>query len=659
MPPKSTVLAPTQRLVALRQLLSEQGLHGVVIPRFDAYQGEVVAPHDERLAYVTGFTGSAGIALVTIDRALLFVDGRYQVQARREVDLAVFEIEHFFGAPVEQWLELHAQSGQRIGVNPMLVPGKLFDLLQAALERAGGTLVSLDADLVDVIWPDQPEPPLGAIKPFPLAFAGEGSASKRARIASALKQFDADMLVETQPDNIAWLLNIRGSDIAHTPVAHSAVLLDSNGTAEWFVDARKLPNDQGDILTDGLNLRPADGLLDAIAQRAPGRVVAVDPAFAPVAVRQGVERAGGKVVSRFSPVTLAKAVKNPVELGGFRQAHLEDGVAWVEFIAWLLEQGPKRLAAGDPITEIEAQAELLKFRRQREHFVEESFSPIAASGSNAAMCHYSAKPGTNAAITDELPFLIDTGGQYFGGTTDATRTIMFGTPSAEVRRTYTAVLQGFIALMTAQFPTTASGHYLDALARRPLWDLGLDFDHGTGHGVGHFLSVHEHPHRFAKVVNTFTFEPGVIMTIEPGYYKEGGFGLRVENQVEVVAGAPGFLRFDTLTLVPVDLSMVDAAQLNRSDIVFLDTYHARVRAALADRVSPRAQATSQPPPRPSTSSSASNLSPRKGQAHALVKDGYSGGSACRGRGGPHRHRRRHRCAGDNDRRQAAPSQRGR
>ncbi|MET3900762.1 Xaa-Pro aminopeptidase [Devosia sp. UYZn731] len=579
-------IEPGQRLAALRSALSAASLDGVVIPRFDAYQGEVVAPHDERLAYMTGFTGSAGIALVTADRAVVFVDGRYQVQVRREVDLSAFEIEHFYDAPIEQWLERHAVAGQRFGVNTMLVPGRLFDLLEAGLGRAGAELVGLEADLVDTIWPDQPEPPLGAIKPFPLAFAGEDSATKRNRIAAALGRIGADLLVETQPDNIAWLLNIRGGDIARTPVAHSTLLLDRTGTAEWFVDARKLPNDRTAIVSDGLQISPAEGLLDAIAQRGQGNVIAVDPAFAPVAVRQAVERAGGSVVSQFSPVTLAKAVKNPVEINGFRRAHVEDGVAWVEFIAWLMAEGPRRLAAGDPVTEMEAQAELLKFREQRQDFVEESFSPIAAAGSNAAMCHYSSKPDTNAPITAELPFLLDTGGQYFGGTTDATRTFMLGTPTAEVRRTYTAVLQGFIALMTAQFPTTATGHYLDALARRPLWDLGLDFDHGTGHGVGHFLSVHEHPHRFGKVVNPFTFEPGVIMTIEPGYYSEGGFGLRVENQVEVVAGAPGFLRFDTLTLVPIELSMVDAEQLNRSDIAFLDAYHARVRAALAGRLSP-------------------------------------------------------------------------
>jgi len=581
--------AANSRLMALRQQLVERGLDGVIVPRFDAYQGEVVAPRDERLAYVTGFTGSAGIALITQDRAILFVDGRYQVQARHEIDLGAFEIAHFFNTPIEQWLANNAKAGQRIGVNPMLVPHRLYELLTTNLLRAGGELVGVDADLVDAIWADQPGPPLGPIKPFPLEFAGEDSASKLGRIAEVLKQQDANLLVETQPDNIAWLLNIRGSDIAKTPIAHSMLLLDNGGMAEWFVDERKLPNDREPILSEGLTISSADGLTAAIARRAPGKTVVIDPAFAPVAMRQAVERAGGVVVHQFSPITLAKAVNNSVELDGFRSAHIEDSIAWVEFVAWLTEEAPKRFADGKPITELEAQAEFLRLRQQRVNFVEESFTPISASGSNAAMCHYSAKPSTDAPITTELPYLIDSGGQYLGGTTDATRTIMLGKPTDEITRTYTAVLKGFIALMTAQFPVGTTGHHLDALARRPLWDLGLDYDHGTGHGVGHFLSVHEHPHRFGKAVNAHPFVAGVIMTIEPGYYKDGGFGLRVENQVEVREGAPGFLRFETLTLVPIDMGMADMSELTRVEIAFIDAYHAQVRAALTGKLSPRAE----------------------------------------------------------------------
>lgn len=578
---------------ALRQLrgkLTQAGLYGVVVPRFDPYQGEVVAPHDERLAFLTGFSGSAGIAAVTADHAVLFVDGRYQVQVRAEVDTRQFEIAHFFDFPIETWLEQKLPRGQRIGINPMLVPSTLYAKLKAAMDRTGGELVLLETDLVDAIWPDQPPPPIAPIQAFPLRWAGETSASKRRRIGARLEQAGADFLVETQPDNIAWLLNIRGGDIAHTPIAHSAAIVGRDGQVDWFVDERKLPNDRSGIETDGLAVRPADGLIAAVRERAGNKTVLVDPGFAPVAVRLSVEAAGGIPLLQFSPVTLAKAVKNEVELEGFRQAHIQDGVAWTEFLAWLDAEVPVRLAAGNAITELEAQSQLLAFRRAGVDFVEDSFGAISASGSNAAMCHYASKPQTNAPLTGELPYLIDSGGQYWGGTTDATRTMTFGPASGAVRQTYTAVLKGFVALMTAQFPPTAQGHHLDALARRPLWDLGLDYDHGTGHGVGHFLSVHEHPHRFGKTVNAHGFEPGVVMTIEPGYYREGAFGLRVENQVEVVAGVAGFLRFETLTLVPIDVAMAEIEALTTAEIGFLNAYHARVRKALAGRLSPRAAA---------------------------------------------------------------------
>jgi Xaa-Pro aminopeptidase len=583
-----TLSRPAKALADLRSKLDEAGLYGIVVPRFDPYQGEVVAPHDERLAFLTGFSGSAGIAAVTPDHAVLFVDGRYQVQARGEVDTALFEIAHFYDFPIETWLAAKLPKGKHIGINPMLVPSALYAKLELALARTGGELVLLQVDLIDAIWPDQPPPPLAPIRAFPLHWAGEDSASKRRRIGAALEKAGADFLVETQPDNIAWLLNIRGGDIAHTPIAHSTAIIDRDGRVDWFVDDRKLPNDRSEIEADGLAVQPADGLIAAVRERAADKTALVDPGFAPVAVRLAVETSGGKTLLQFSPVTLAKAVKNNVELAGFREAHMQDGVAWTEFLAWLDAEVPLRLAAGNSITELEAQAQLLGFRRAGMDFVEDSFGPISASGSNAAMCHYASKPETNAPLTGELPYLIDSGGQYWGGTTDATRTMHFGPASAAVRQTYTAVLKGFVALMTAQFPPTAQGHHLDALARRPLWDLGLDYDHGTGHGVGHFLSVHEHPHRFGKAVNAHGFEPGVVMTIEPGYYREGAFGLRVENQVEVVAGAAGFLRFETLTLVPIDLAMADIPALTPAEIGFLNAYHAQVRKALTGRLSPRA-----------------------------------------------------------------------
>lgn len=576
------------RLEALRAHIGSLGIDGVIVPRFDAHQGEYCAPHDERLRYLSGFTGSAGIALVTAAGAVIFVDGRYQVQVRKEVDLEAFEISHFYDFPLERWLGEKLPRNMRIGFNPMLIPSDLYERLKTAMDTAGGDLVPLDSDPVDAIWPDQPAPPTGRISSF--ASAGEAAVDKRRRIGARLAELGADFLVETQPDNIAWLLNVRGSDVKYTPLPQSFLLLDKSGETEWFVDERKLPNDRDAYELEAVKTRSPADLLAGIAARSNGRRALVDPRFASVATALAVTGAGGSVLSETSPITVAKAIKNGTELDGFRSSHVSDGVALAEFMSWLADNVAAREAAGNPITELEAEDKLLAFRQQGDGFVEPSFRSISASAANAAMCHYASSVETNAALTTRDVYLIDSGGQYLNGTTDVTRTTAFAPVSDEVRRTYTAVLKGFIALMTAQFPLAARGHHLDALARRPLWDLGLDYDHGTGHGVGHFLSVHEHPQRFGKVVNNYEFAPGVIMTIEPGYYREGAFGLRVENQVETVAAAPGFLRFETLTLAPIDLSLADVSALTREEIAWLDGYHARVRQALSGQLSPSARA---------------------------------------------------------------------
>lgn len=577
-------------LPALRRHLTALGLDGVIVPRFDAHQGENVAPHDERLHYVTGFSGSAGIALVLADRAVIFVDGRYQVQVRKEIEPGQITVSHFYDFPIERWIETHLGEGKRIGLNPMLAPGDLHARLDKAISAAGGTLVALHTDPVDAIWTNQPPPPLGRISPFPVTFAGETSRSKRERIAHKLADLGADMMVEAQPDNIAWLLNVRGSDIANMPMPHSFLLLDRSGDVEWFVDGRKLPNDRADFELDNVVVRSPETMLEALGQRAEGQSVLVDPQFAPAAAALAVTNANGRVVAAMSPLTIAKAVKNGVELQGFREAHVEDGVAWTEFMAWLHDTVPGREAAGNPVTELEAEARILEFRQPGRNFAGASFRTISASGANAAMCHYASSEATNAPITSNGPYLVDSGGQYFTGTTDATRTTAFGPVGDHIRNAYTAVLKGFIALMTAQFPVGTTGHQLDALARRPLWDLGLDFDHGTGHGVGHYLAVHEHPQRFGKVYNPHALEAGVIMTVEPGYYRENEFGLRIENQVETVAGPPGFLRFETLTLTPIDLRLANWAALTEKEKSFVNDYHRRVREALSGRLSAAAEA---------------------------------------------------------------------
>ncbi|MCD1633736.1 aminopeptidase P family protein [Martelella mediterranea] len=573
------------RLSALRTLLKSEGLDGLIVPRADAHQSEVAAPHDDRLAFITGFTGSAGLALVLEDKALIFVDGRYEIQVRHEVSAALYEVHHLHNDPIDSWLAAHGSKGWRIGFDPMLIDTALYDRLAASAERAGFTLVPISKDPFDAIWTDRPEKPLGRIRPMSPTLAGETVAAKTARLGRKIADAGADMMAETLPDNIAWLLNLRGSDIAMNPVPQSFMVLNADGAVVWFVDSRKLPNDLTAFELEEVSVRPAEEFIPFVHSAAASRTVLIDQSFAPVALRLAVEGAGGTVLSADNPLTLAKARKTPAELAGYRACHVEDGIALTEFLAWLEREAPGRAANGNPIREIEAEDRLLAFRARRKGFLEASFRSISASGANAAMCHYNAGPQSDAAITPDGPYLIDSGGQYENGTTDVTRTLFLAAPEDRVRATYTAVLKGFIALITAQFPEGTCGHQLDALARLPLWQMGLDYDHGTGHGVGHNLLVHEYPHRFAKKANHYGLEPGNIMTIEPGYYEADGYGLRIENQVEVTAALPGFCRFRSLTLAPIDLKPVDIAALSPQEIAFINDYHATVRETLADHVS--------------------------------------------------------------------------
>jgi len=572
------------KLANVRAWLTGAELDGLIVPRTDAHQSEVTAAHDDCLEYISGFTGSAGMALVLQEQALIFVDGRYQVQVRNEVDLSAFAIHHLHDDPLDLWLKYHAKPGWRIGIRTLLIGGALYEKLLSGCEAAGAELVALDADPFDEIWTGRPASPLGIIRAMPPAIAGETSASKRSRITSRLKALGADLLVETSPDNIAWLLNVRGSDVPMDPVPQSFLLLNADNRAEWFVDHRKLGNEQADFELSGVTITDPGDFLNAVGKAAAGKTALIDPDFTPHAVRARIKASGGGTVEQTSLVASAKATKNATELEGFRTCHLEDGIALTNFLAWLDSEWRRRQPSKQLLTELEAEEQLIAFRARRPGYLEPSFRTISAAGSNAAMCHYHAQPSTNAAIAENSFYLIDSGGQYASGTTDVTRTVLFGDATAGMRETYTAVLQGFIALMTARFPLGTQGHQLDALARRPLWDIGLDYDHGTGHGVGHNLLIHEYPHRFAKKPNVHNLEPGTVMTVEPGYYKEGVFGIRIENQVEVVADKPGFCRFDSFTLAPIDLRMAELGSLTAAEIEFLDGYHAEVRSRLLDKV---------------------------------------------------------------------------
>ncbi|NBN63842.1 aminopeptidase P family protein [Pannonibacter tanglangensis] len=581
--------AVAARLAALRREMARDGLEALVVPRFDAHQGEYIAPHDERLAYLTGFTGSAGVAIVTHDRTALFVDGRYTVQAERQCGGHGIERLHLHTEPPEHWLADVASPGWRVGYDAMLLPPAWLTRYEAALTPVAVRMVVTEGNLVDRIWTRQPAPPQGRISAFPLQFAGRSTLEKRDWLRADMARIGASHHVETQPDNIAWFLNVRGDDVRFNPMPQSFLLVARDGRADWFVDRDKFEAGLADGLPGWVRVHPMPAFLPHLRDSltAADRV-AVDPDFSPAAVTLLIRDLGAEVIPRLSALTLEKAVKNRTELEGLRDCHVADGAAWVEFGAWLARMVPERARAADPLSELEAEAAILEFRRRQPGFLSESFRSISAAAGNAAMCHYAADPASQGHIMPDQTYLLDSGGQYLTGTTDATRSYAFGPVSPQYRRAYTAVFRAFHALATARFPKGTQGHHLDAICRRPLWDLGLDYDHGTGHGIGHRLSVHEQPQRIGRPFNPIDLQPGMVLSIEPGHYVAGDYGIRIENLFEIREAEDGFLEFHTLTLAPIQTDMLDAAGLSQAETDWLDTYHARVRSTLQDRVSPAA-----------------------------------------------------------------------
>lgn len=579
-------LCPSERISLFRDQLIVQDLDAFVLPRFDAHQGEYVAPHDERLAYLTGFTGSAGLAFVTPEIVALFVDGRYSLQAAQECKGALFSHHHLHGETPEKWLRKEMRIGWRLGFDPMHIPPSWFDRFDAACKEVGATMVPQQVNPVDAVWTDQPAPPCGRVTVLPSQIAGKNCTEKCTSLANYLVERQADFVVETQPDNIAWLLNIRGADVNYNPVVNSFLLAHRDGALVWFVDPKKLDDFVEGVLPSNLQIVPQAEFLPTLkASFKPGQFVLADPDFSPVAVRQTIEEAGAKFGSERSVITLTKALKNTIELEGLRTCHFIDGIAWAEFGAWLADTVPVRAESSDPLTEREAEQKLRALRCAQQGFLDDSFHAISAAGVNAAMCHYSATADRNDPIRPDQTYLMDSGGQYETGTTDTTRCYAFGSRPEGYDEAYTAVFKAFYALATLRFPPGTQGHHIDGICRRPLWDLGLDYDHGTGHGIGHRLSVHEHPQRIGKPYNPIDLEPGMVMSIEPGFYKAASFGIRIENVFEVVTEDNGFLAFRNMTFVPIQTDMLIVENLTQAERHWLNQYHRQIRQMLSPRLS--------------------------------------------------------------------------
>ena len=573
------------RVAALRTELARRGLTGFIIPRSDRHQNEYVPASEERLAWLTGFTGSAGAAIVLMERAVLFVDGRYTLQVREQVDTSLFTIEHLVETPPDRWIETNLTNADRLGYDPWLHTVESAERLAKACAAAGATLVAVEPDLIDAIWSDRPSPPLGAVMLHDLRFAGEAEEDKLARIRAELVKLRADALIVSDPHAVAWAFNIRGADVAHTPLPLAFAVIPQAGRPALFVDGRKLSNDVRDRLEGLADIREPADFVQALAALGQARkTVRLDQATAADALARLVTTHGGKVARGACPIALMKAIKNPAEISGARAAHVRDGVAVTRFLAWF-----DREAARGALTEVDAVAALESFRRDTGLLKDISFPTISGAGPDGAIVHYRVTSKTNRGIAPGELFLIDSGGQYQDGTTDITRTVAVGAPTAEMCERFSQVLKGHIAIARAVFPDGTTGAQLDSFARQFLWTQGLDFDHGTGHGVGSYLSVHEGPARISKL-GTTALRRGMILSNEPGYYKAGAYGIRIENLVLVVeaAAVPGAEKalnaFETLTLAPIDRRLVVADMLTPDEMDWLDGYHARVAQILSPLV---------------------------------------------------------------------------
>ena len=564
-----------ERIAALRAALRETGVDGFVVPRADEHQSEYVPANAERLAWLTGFTGSAGTAVILADAAALVVDGRYTLQAPEQVDPGVVTIVPLAESTAEAWIGRTLRRGAVLGYDPWLHTPDGVARLERAAGKAGASVKALPENPVDAVWAGRPKPPAGRVVAHPLDFAGEAAGEKIARIRAELETGQCDALVISDPHNLAWAFNLRGGDVGHTPLALGYAILPREGRPQLFLASADVTAEARTALAPVADLAQRDDFEPALGALA-GKRVRLDAATGAAALKERVATVGGTPDVGPDPITAMKAVKNAAEIAGARAAHRRDGASMVRFLAWLDWQ--------DAVSEIAAVEALEDFRAAGGDLRDVSFPTISGSGSNGAIVHYRVTRATDRRAAPGELFLIDSGAQYPDGTTDITRTVAVGEPSADMRDRYTRVLRGHVAVSRAVFPKGTTGAQIDTLARLPLWEAGLDFDHGTGHGVGAFLSVHEGPQRIAKT-GTVALEAGMILSNEPGYYRAGAYGIRIENLVlveprDVRGGERPVLGFETLTLAPYDRRLIVPEMLNPAERAWIDAYHARVRDVL-------------------------------------------------------------------------------
>lgn len=584
-----------QRMDDLRAAMKQEQVDGFIVPVADEYQGEYPPASARRVGWLSGFTGSAGAAIVLAEDALdptktanepnakaaaVFVDGRYTLQARQQVDGARYEQKDLTSDKQADWVASRLKPGSKMAYDPWMHTQAQVDSMRKTLDDAGIELVAVDRNLVDAVWKERPPVPREPVKVYDESYAGESSASKRKRIGESLKEADAAII--TAPDAIAWLLNVRGGDVPNTPLPLSFAVLHKDGKVDWFIDEAKISDDVRKHVGKDVAIRPMEAMQDVMQQLGKqGANVRYDANRSSSWFHKELSDAGASIVAGEDPCLLPKACKNATEIEGMRQAHIRDGVALTKFLAWLDEESLKR-----DVTELEVEKKLLSFRAEQKDFQEVSFDTIAGSAEHGAIVHYRASEESNKVLARDTMFLLDSGGQYLDGTTDVTRTTVIGEPTDEQKRRFTQVLQGHIALGNATFPKGVTGQMLDALARAPLWAEGLDYAHGTGHGVGAYLGVHEGPQGIHSR-STVPLQPGMVLSNEPGYYKEGEYGIRIESlvvvqEVEGTAekGRP-YYNFETITMTPIDRRLIDPNMLSQAELDWLNAYHQKVFDTLA------------------------------------------------------------------------------